>query len=652
MTTIKLLLVEDNDTDALLVVRQLKKEGFEVEHLQVKTRTEMDKAFSSGSWDLVISDYSLPGFGGKEALELFKSKNLDIPFILVSGTVGEDIAVTIMKGGANDYLMKTHLNRLGPAVKREMEETQLKRDKKHIESVLSRTESRFRRLIQDIHDIVWMSSLDGKEIYIINPGFERIYGRPVSELTANPSLWNEVIYDDDKARIVHLSELLKVSGICEGEYRIYRPDGSIRWVYDRRYIVAADQDGEAIMGGIISDVTEKKQAEEDLIQAKLTAEESSRMKSTLLQNMSHEFRTPMNGILGFSEILCEDLTDDEFRKKAQYILNSGLRLQHTLDSIMLYAQLTSGFQLKQAPIDLTNLLRQLTQNIEVHATAKGLTIFTNIDDDLALFSDLFLVRKILENVLDNAVKFTEKGHISIEASFADDTRQRICISITDTGIGIPEDKQSVVFEEFRQAAEGYNRPYEGSGLGLSIASKSLTMISGSISLTSELHRGSTFTINLPVNQQPEAPSAIIPTEKKAGGEQTVSTGKTLPAILLVEDNEANIQLVKLFLMKRYELDVAVDGETSINMVGEKQYDGILMDINLGPGLDGIDAITEIRKKPSYADTPIIAMTGYTFRNEKEFIFFKGADFYLEKPFTRSTLLGLLEKALAVRRSPE
>jgi len=359
MTNIKLLLVEDNDTDALLVVRQLKKEGFEVDHHQVKTRDEMERAFSEGCWDLVISDYSLPGFGGKDALELFKSKKLDIPFILVSGTVGEDIAVTIMKGGANDYLMKTHLNRLGPAVKRELEETQVKREKKRIESVLDQTEKRFQRLIEDLRDVVFLSSMDGKKIYIVNPAFEAIYGRPLTELEQNPLIWHDAIYDDDKALMGSMTKELKTTGLCAGEYRIVRPDLSVRWVYDRRCLVFTDGEKEPLMGGVVMDVTEKKQAEVDLILAKKTAEESSRLKSALLQNMSHELRTPMNGILGFSEFLFEELQDEETRTKAGFILTSGKRLQQTLESMMFYAQLVSGIPLKPILIDLVEIIRKL-----------------------------------------------------------------------------------------------------------------------------------------------------------------------------------------------------------------------------------------------------------------------------------------------------
>lgn len=645
MTKIRLLLVEDNDTDALLVVRQLKKDGFEVEHRQVKTRSEMEAALDRGDWDLVISDFSLPGFGGKDALDLFKSRKMDIPFILVSGTVGEDIAVSIMKGGANDYLMKTHLHRLGPAVKRELEETQIKRDKKHIESVLDQTEKRFQRLIEDLRDVVFLFSMDGSRLFIVNPAFETIYGRPLQDLAAAPGLWMEVIHPEDRERIGPMLEDLKRNGVCGEEYRIVRPDNSVRWVYDRRSLVCTHESQEPLMGGVVMDVTEKKQAEEELIQAKKAAEESSRLKSSLLQNMSHEFRTPMNGILGFAEFLFEELQDEESRKKAGYILSSGKRLQQTLDSIMTFAQLESGISLRPAPLDLGEIFGNLLGKIHVPAENKGLTVDFDIQESIVVISDSTLLQRSSTEILNNAVKFTDKGGISVGVRYSDGSRETVVIDVKDTGIGIPQEKHSVILEEFRQAEEGYDRPYEGSGLGLSIAYKSLQLLSGKLSVRSEVGKGSVFTVTLPVSWQ--GPSAAGTTEVRQVhvAQSAENQGEVRHSVLLVEDNEANIELVGLFVGKKYDLDIARTGEESLAKVTGRQYDCILMDINLGPGIDGIDAIAGIRKLPTYASVPIIAVTGYTFRDEREFIISKGADFYLEKPFSRQELIDMLKEVI-------
>ena len=514
---IKLLLVEDDETDALLVIRQLKKDGFEIEHVRVKTRPEMEAQLDIGGWDIVISDYSMPGFSGQEALKLFKSRNLDIPFILVSGTVGEDLAVSIMKGGANDYMMKSALNRLGPAVSRELEEM--------------------------------------------------------------------------KVRI------------------------------------------------------EKKQAQQELIIAKLAAEESSRVKSSLLANMSHEFRTPMNGILGFTEILSTIVVDESQKAMTHHILASAKRLLGTLNSIMTFAQLDSGYKISPAEIKLSELLENLAESIGEMAIKKKLELICNIEPGVIVRNDEYLLKIALHNILDNAVKFTDKGAVKVMLKRGVIRSESITISISDTGIGIPTEKQQLIFEEFRQASEGYDRRYEGSGLGLSITRKSLNLLSCSLSVESEVGKGSTFIINIPVAPEPAA-----------GNKKTASQpGKLLtnpkimphPLILLVEDNEANIDLVRIYLDKNVRLDVAKDGLSAVELTKSKRYDCILMDINLGPGMDGGEAIERIRQNPDYRNIPIIAVTGYTLQQEKEAILKKGANHYLAKPFTQAELKALLNQVFGI-----
>ena len=515
MRKIRLLQVEDDETDSLLVLRQLKKEGFDVDYVRVKTRPDLEAELDKGGWDIVISDYSMPGFSGLEALRVFKARNLDIPFILVSGTVGEDLAVSIMKEGADDYLMKSALSRLGPAVTRELEEMQLR--------------------------------------------------------------------------------------------------------------------------------IEKKQAQLELIQAKLAAEESSRVKSSLLANMSHEFRTPMNGILGFTEILSSIITDESQKAMTGHILSSAQRLLRTLNSIMTFAQLDSGYVLNTVNVNLSDLTTHCVDSIREPAKEKKLILKCEIEPSVFIHSDEHLLQTSLLNILDNAVKFTSEGEIGVILKKSTLPFERYVISIRDTGIGIPAEKQEMIFDEFRQASEGYNRPYEGSGLGLAITRKSAALLNCKLEVESEVGRGSTFTLNIP-EEAVQAPGQKAASPSEPHGVQ--ASGKQ-PYLLLVEDNDANIDLVKLYLQKGYKLDVAKDALTSIDLTNRNAYDGILMDINLGPGMDGGEAIEKIRQKPEYTDTPIIAVTGYTLQQEKEAILAKGANYYLAKPFNKKQLTGLLMEALGV-----
>jgi len=518
MTKIRLLLVEDDETDALLVIRQLKKDGFEVDHVRVKTRPDMEAELDKGGWDVVISDYSMPGFSGLEALKIFKSRNLDIPFILVSGTVGEDLAVGIMKGGANDYMMKSALNRLGPAVKRELEETQVR--------------------------------------------------------------------------------------------------------------------------------IEKKQAQQELIIAKLAAEESSRVKSSLLANMSHEFRTPMNGILGFTEMLSSMITDKVQQGMAQHILTSAQRLMRTLNSIMTFAQLDSGYNLNLVNVNLAALLENSVEGFREIAKQKQLALNCRIERGIFIRSDEHLLQTSLVNILDNAVKFTNEGGIDVQLMRGKAPSEDIKISIHDTGIGIPAEKLEMIFEEFRQASEGYNRPYEGSGLGLSITRKCMNLLSCKLTVESEVGKGTAFTLTIPAG--PGHLTGREGIESRQGGPTVrLENLHESPLLLLVEDNEANIDLVRLFLKTEYRLDVSKDGLRAIDLTKKNKYDCILMDINLGPGMDGGEAIERIRLNPLYFSTPIIAVTGYILQHEKEAILKKGANHYLVKPFNKNQLTSLLDQVFGI-----
>lgn len=518
MAKIKLLLVEDDETDALLVIRQLKKDGFEVDHVRVKTRPDMEAELDKGGWDIVISDYAMPGFSGQEALKIFKSRNLDIPFILVSGTVGEELAVGIMKGGANDYMMKSALNRLGPAVKRELEEMQVR--------------------------------------------------------------------------------------------------------------------------------IEKKQAQQELIIAKLAAEESSRVKSSLLANMSHEFRTPMNGILGFTELLSSTISDESQKGMANHILTSAKRLMRTLNSIMTFAQLDSGYNLSLVNVNLSALVENSVESISEMAKQKQLALHCRIEPGIFIQSDEHLFQTSLLNILDNAVKFTDEGGIDILLRKGTTLSEDIVISIHDTGIGIPAEKQEVIFEEFRQASEGYNRPYEGSGLGLSITRKCMNLLSCRLTVESEVGKGTTFTLNIPAGSLHLTGKEEIQARAGISGSHPVTIRES-PLLLLVEDNDANIDLVKLFLKKDYRLDVARDGLSAIDLTKKNRYDGILMDINLGPGMDGGEAIEKIRLNPLYLSTPVIAVTGYTLQQEKKAILNKGVNYYLVKPFDKNQLTSILNQVFGI-----
>lgn len=256
--------------------------------------------------------------------------------------------------------------------------------------------------------------------------------------------------------------------------------------------------GERILLSIIRDNTERKKLELDLIAAKDKAEEMDRLKTVFLSNMSHELRTPMSGILGYSEILQSELDNDKYREMAKMIYKSSSRLNETLNSLLDLSKIESNeLKLEFETIELNTLVRECSNLFIKTADSKGLKInFNFYGERIVLKSDMGALYKIFNNVIDNAIKYTKEGEIKISTN---SDNERASVIVSDTGIGIPEKYLQVIFEPFRQGSEGFNRDFEGTGLGLTITKKFVELLGGRLTVESKMGEGTTLTILLPIN---------------------------------------------------------------------------------------------------------------------------------------------------------
>ncbi len=387
---------------------------------------------------------------------------------------------------------------------------------------------------------------------------------------------------------------------------------------------------------------QRKKIQQELIEAKQKAEVSSKLASSLLANMNHELRTPMNGILGFAEILMNELKEPDSIQKAENIFLSGRRLMDTLDAIMDLSFLESdNITRKFKPVSVAKALKSVLISYETPIKRKGLFLELEVPSDIQILGDDHLFSHLLRNLIDNAVKYTENGGIKIDAQkILVNEKPMISISISDTGIGISEENHAIIFHAFRQVSEGYGRQFEGSGLGLSISKKILTLMNGTISLKSKIGIGSVFTISIPSVAElirGEAPSREAPKPVFKTG-----SGKQLPDVLLVEDNIINLQLLMVYIKDFCNVYSALDGKSAIELSHQHQFDAILMDINLGPGMDGIQTMLEIRKRPDYTKIPIIAVTGYASIGDRDRLLTIGFNEYLPKPFDRERVSDLVQ----------
>jgi PAS domain S-box-containing protein len=400
--------------------------------------------------------------------------------------------------------------------------------------------------------------------------------------------------------------------------------------------------------GADRDITQRKLSERELIVAKEKAEESDRLKTSILANMSHELRTPLNGILGFAEILKEELRNGEFESMIDNIYDSGKRLMLTLNSIITLSQLEAGnitvsgkkILLKTSIVSVVESMNSLYAEKKIYINTDGISPVTIHTDD-------HLFKELLQQILDNAIKFTDQGGITIETREVTESGKKwLIVKISDTGIGIDKADFELIFQEFRQVSEGFGRKYQGSGIGLTISKKIIDLLGGKITIESDLHKGSCFSIwlpcddcTVPVQERVSEPTGVAPRQN------ALNLPETLPLVLLVEDNKVNKELTILFLRNVCRVDYAPDAVTALEMAKAKKYDAILMDIHLGYGMNGIEATREIRNIPGHKRTPVIAVTGYTMDEDKEQLYAAGCTSHIAKPFDKQTLVKLVQEAL-------
>ena len=298
---LRLLLIEDSEDDALLLLRALRKGGYDLIVERVDTPDAVKAALDRHRWDLIISDYVIPGFGGLEALKLVKERGLDLPFIIVSGQIGEDSAVAAMKAGAHDYVMKDSLVRLVPAIGRELQEAEVRRARRQAREALRESEERFRQLAENIDAAFFMSDWSAEQglgkLMFISPAFETIWGQSCDALYKNPKLWQKSVHREDKRQVTAALARLGKSSVNE-QFRIVRPNDTTRWVHYRAFPVRNEQGEVYRVAAIAEDITITKEAQEklaanalelqEMVAALQKAESELRLKNAALDEAKQE----------------------------------------------------------------------------------------------------------------------------------------------------------------------------------------------------------------------------------------------------------------------------------------------------------------------------------------------------------------------------
>ncbi|MBK7631599.1 MAG: PAS domain S-box protein [Ignavibacteriales bacterium] len=398
----------------------------------------------------------------------------------------------------------------------------------------------------------------------------------------------------------------------------------------------------ANLGGIIERETTKK----ELIDAKNTAEEMSKLKSIFLANMSHEIRTPLIAILGYTEILKSEVEHQEWNDMITTIMQSGKRLMETLNLLLDLSKVEADkVQTNYNEINIAEEVTEVVIMLGPVAQKKNLYLKSKIEKDVVLSKlDKRLLHSIITNLVNNAIKYTNTGGITVELSTINSNGiDYAMIRVVDTGIGIAKEDQENVFEEFRQVSEGYNRHFEGAGLGLTISKKFAEKMGGSISLESEVGKGSTFTVVFQAEGEGVKSKPI----------NTMTNENILPSplrkrrkVLVVDDDIATRNIVELFLRGEIELESASNSEEATDLINKEVYSVVLMDISLGKGISGVELLKNVRTLPQYKNVPIIAVTAHAMVGDKEKFLSSGFDDYLSKPFGKKDLINKVRSWVA------
>ena len=627
-----LLVVDDSDDDAVLITHSLTRAGLPVGMVRADTTAGVAAALAGRSPDVVICDYNMPGIRAEDVLDQVRRHDADIPFLLVSGQVGEEAAAEMMRAGARDFVLKDRLARLAPAVQRELHEAAERRQRRSAEEALRRSEERFRLLAEHAHDIIFRFRLHPvPAMEYLSPAVEPITGHRPDEFYTDPALLFRLVEPEDRAGLEQSWQSPRPETLT---VRLNQRTGEQVWLEQRATTVTGPDGRPIAVEGILRDISERVRAERSRTEMEQRLRQAERLDSLglLAGGIAHDFNNILAVISGYAAILTEELGPDHaLAPDAQAIEQAAARGSGLTRQLLIFSRLEPSrletLDLNVVAADMQRLLgRTLGEDIELR---------TELSLDLP---PITMDRSKLEQVMMNAVMNSRAampsgGRLTI-ATGVDRATGHVTLTITDTGCGMSPEVAARAFEPFF-TTKGRGK---GTGLGLATAYGVIADAGGTISLESVPDRGTTVRVCLPPAQAAQAARLVGRSATAAGHGRR---------ILVVEDEDGVRDIVCRILRKAgYEVQSAGDPREALQLYRQDGagVDALLTDIIM-PGMSGTQLAAELRR--ARPDLPVLFMSGYTSGPAPGGQELPADAPLLHKPFQSDQLLTALHQLLAV-----
>jgi two-component system NtrC family sensor kinase len=631
-TQLRVLIVEDQDDDVLILVRVLERAGYNLTFERVDSAEALARALGRQTWDIVIADYKLPQFNGLAALAQVKERGLDLPFIIVSGGIGEDIAVAAMKAGAHDYIMKNNLTRLIPAVERELREAEERRARRRAEVALQENYQIMQAVFEGTSDIIFVKDLQGRYV-MINSAGARVMGKAPEDVIGKDDATfftaesvGQIMQHDCQVLTSGVTQTYEETGTVAGTTRIFLATKAPH----------RDHHGDII--GIICiarDITERKQAEDQFQRQRDALYQSEKLATMgqLLAGVAHELNNPLSVVMGQAALLRQSVRNKGQMQRAEKIVQAAERCARIVNNFLALARQRPP---ERHPVQMNQVVREAVELLAYPLRVDNVEVAWVLADEVpVLWADTHQLHQVVVNLVANAHQAMREvpgpRRLTV-ATGANVGGGHVWMEVRDTGPGVAEELEARIFEPFFTTKP----PGVGTGLGLSLCQGIVEGHGGKIGLVRRQGKGAVFRVELPL----ESP------EGSAVAAVTAAPRATRRARILVVDDEPGIAdvLAEVLQLDGHVVETVGNGEAALGRLALEGYELILSDIRM-PELDGPSLYRELERRHPRLLHRMIFLTGDTLSpGTREFLEKTGAP-CLSKPFALSDVREIVQRVL-------